>query len=346
MSRRNLLTNLLGSEPPGRLAAANPETPASGGELAAANSSGAPSPAAPPPRPRAPAGAVRAMSLTLDRIEEESRALRAAMATGAAIVDLDPETIEPAFIRDRLDEAAGPDFEALKESIRAHGQSVPILVRPHPDAEGRYQAVYGHRRLRAARELGLKARAVVRRLDDRELVIAQGVENSARRDLSFIERALFARALEASGYDRPAIMAALSTDKTELSKMIATARALPETIVRAIGPAPRAGRRRWMQLSELMKSREAARRVETALVGLDPEADTDARFVRALAAAMAPAPRPAPETIRGADGAALARVKRDGAATLLRFDEKTAPDFADFVAARLAALYEEFRRRD
>ncbi len=336
MSRRNLLTNLLGDDPPA----------AAGQELAAANSPRDPEAAAPPARPRAPAGAVRAMSLTLDRIEEESRALRAAMATGSAIVELDPETIDPAFIRDRLAEEAGPEFEALKESIRAHGQTVPILVRPHPKEEGRYQAVYGHRRLRAAQALGLKARAVVRRLDDRELVLAQGIENSARRDLSFIERALFALALETSGYDRPVIMAALSTDKTELSKMISTARTVPPAIVRAIGPAPRAGRRRWMQLAELMKSREAARRVEIALVGLEAEIDTDARFVRALTAAMAPGPRPAPETIRGADGAALARVKRDGAATLLRFDEKTAPEFADFVAARLATLYEEFRRRD
>ncbi len=340
MSRRNLLTNLLGADAPAaparELAAANPPPDESAPELAAAN---------PMVRPRVPAGAVRAMSLTLDKIEEESRALRAAMATGAAIVELDPETIEPAFIRDRLDEEAGPDFEALKDSMRAHGQTVPILVRPHPKEEGRFQAVYGHRRLRAAKELKVKLRAVVRQLDDHELVLAQGIENSARRDLSFIERALFALALETSGYDRPVIMAALSTDKTELSKMLTTARALPRAIVSAIGPAPRAGRRRWMQLAELMKSREARRRVEIALADLSPEIDTDARFVRALTAAVAPAPRPAPETIRGADGAPLARVKRDGAATVLRFDEKTAPEFADFVAARLAAIYEDFRGR-
>jgi len=279
-------------------------------------------------------------------MEGEAQALRAAMATGAMIVELDPESVDAAFIRDRMAVDEGLEFEALKESIRAHGQTVPILVRPHPTAEGRYQAVYGHRRLRAAQALGRKARAVVRRLDDRELVLAQGIENSARRDLSFIERALFALALEGSGHDRPVIMAALSTEKTELSKMITTARALPEEIVRAIGPAPRAGRRRWMQLAELMKSREARRRVDIALDRLGPEADTDARFVRALTAAIAPAPRPAPVTIRDAGGAPLARVKRDGAATVLSFDEKTAPQFADFVAARLAALYEEFRGRD
>ena len=173
------------------------------------------------------------MSLTLDRIEEESRALQEALTTGASVVELDPNLIDASFIVDRFVDAADPAFDALRESVREHGQEVPILVRPHPEREGRYQAAYGHRRLKATRELGLKVRAVVRSLDDHQLVVAQGVENSARRDLSFIERAMFAKALEDAGYERPVIMASLSTDKTELSKMISVARALPEGIVYA-----------------------------------------------------------------------------------------------------------------
>ncbi|MGO4611618.1 ParB/RepB/Spo0J family partition protein, partial [Variovorax sp. 2RAF20] len=72
----------------------------------------------------------------------------------------------------------------LVEQIREHGQQVPILVRPHPQAKGRYQVAYGHRRLAAAKKLGLSVRAVVRDLTDDQLVVSQGQENSARTNLS------------------------------------------------------------------------------------------------------------------------------------------------------------------
>ena len=52
--------------------------------------------------------------------------------------------------------------------------------------EGFYQVAYGHRRVRATAILGIKVRAIVRDLTDAELVIAQGQENNARQDLSFI----------------------------------------------------------------------------------------------------------------------------------------------------------------
>ena len=56
--------------------------------------------------------------------------------------------------------------------------------------------VFGHRRARVARDLGINVRAVVKPLADIEHVIAQGQENTARADLSFIEKSLFARKLD------------------------------------------------------------------------------------------------------------------------------------------------------
>uniref|UniRef100_UPI001D0E2864 ParB/RepB/Spo0J family partition protein n=1 Tax=Klebsiella pneumoniae TaxID=573 RepID=UPI001D0E2864 len=73
---------------------------------------------------------------------------------------------------------------------------MPILVRPHPTIDGRYQVAYGHRRLVAVRQLGFKVKAVIRELSDDQLVVSQGQENNARTNLSYIERALFASRLE------------------------------------------------------------------------------------------------------------------------------------------------------
>ena len=156
---------------------------------------------------------------------------------------------------------------------------MPALVRPHPHKEGRYQIAYGRRRLRAVAELGRPLRAVVKPLTDQQLVVAQGQENSARTDLSFIERALFAARLEEGGYDRETIMAALSVDKTGLSRLISSAVKIPRDIIEAIGSAPRAGRDRWIELATRLESptaTAAARR----LIESDGFAhkDSDERF--------------------------------------------------------------------
>ena len=67
----------------------------------------------------------------------------------------------------------------------------------------------------------------MRRLSDAELVIAQGRENLERRDLSYIERAQFAAALEAQGFDRATILAAVEPNKGNLSVMLSIANAVP-----------------------------------------------------------------------------------------------------------------------
>ena len=123
-------------------------------------------------------------------------------------------------------------------------------------------------------------------MSDIELVVAQGVENSQRRDLSYIERALFAVRLQDRNFERSVIMDALATDKGELSKLISVARAVPVPIIEAIGAAPKAGRRRWMALADLLQDARAKRAAENA--SKDPDlikADTDTRFLSILAAA-------------------------------------------------------------
>lgn len=162
---------------------------------------------APTTPPRTASGAVKAMGLSLSSITreaEEARVLRQALEDGERVVSLDTALVATSFISDRLgdEDRDDDDFATLVESIREGGQHAPILVRPHPEKPDHFQVAYGHRRLRAARRLGQPVKALVRPLSDDELVLAQGKENAERRNLSFIERALFARALSDRGFDQ------------------------------------------------------------------------------------------------------------------------------------------------
>ncbi|MCM3473739.1 plasmid partitioning protein RepB, partial [Brevibacillus borstelensis] len=128
-------------------------------------------------------------------------------------------------------------YTELLIAIRERGQDTPILVRPHPNDENRYMVVFGHRRLRVARELGRTVKAVIRKLDDSLHVIAQGQENSARDNLSFIERAVFAQKLADLGYDREIVQAALSTDNPMLTRMLSVTKRVSQKVIDAIGSA-------------------------------------------------------------------------------------------------------------
>ncbi len=186
----------------------------------------------------------------------------------------------------------GASFEALKASINLRGQEVPVLVREHPDTPGRYQTAYGHRRIRAARELGRSVRAIVKTLSDQDLVVAQGVENSARQDLSFIERAIFAMRLEDAGHDRPVIQEALSIDRAEVSKLLSVARSMPGDLVTAIGRAPKAGRGRWQLLARVLQEPDMLKQARAAISRKGFERlDSDQRFLAILELASASAKR-------------------------------------------------------
>nr|WP_261454161.1 plasmid partitioning protein RepB [Agrobacterium fabrum]UVZ00061.1 plasmid partitioning protein RepB [Agrobacterium fabrum] len=175
-------------------------------------------------------GAIGAVSRSIEMLKSQS------------ISEIDPDLIDAPDITDRLDESE-EHFEEFAAQIKEHGQQVPILVRPHPGTEGRYQIAYGRRRLRAVKAAGRLVKAAVRQMTDEELILAQGQENSARKDLSYIEKALYSAELESRGYTRQLIMAALGADKAAVSHLISTAARIPADVIRMIGPAPKAGAR-------------------------------------------------------------------------------------------------------
>ncbi|MGY4445478.1 plasmid partitioning protein RepB [Bradyrhizobium sp. i1.3.1] len=185
--------------------------------------------------PRVSSGSVRSLKDSFSEVEKENEELRERIASGAVILEIDPSLVDPSPLADRFRDQDDSSFEALKQSIAQRGQEVPILVREHPEAKGRYQSAYGHRRVRATRELGISVKAILRSLSDEALVVAQGLENAPREDLSFIERASFAMHIEDAGHSRSVVQDALSVDRAEASKLLAVARSVPAEVIQAIG---------------------------------------------------------------------------------------------------------------
>ncbi|MFK8254120.1 plasmid partitioning protein RepB [Ancylobacter terrae] len=301
-----------------------------------------------PALPRSTAGAVRSLKETFTDVERDYQALRERLASGAVGVELEPALVDPSPFADRFPEQDAESFDALKRSIAERGQEIPILVRPHPTAPGRYQSAYGHRRVRAIRDLGRRVKAYVRELTDEDLVVAQGIENSAREDLSFIERALFAFRLEEAGFPRAVVQSALSIDRAEASKLAAVARSIPADIVAAIGRAPKIGRGRWQALAALLANEASVARARALLAGPDVrERASDERFdlVLALRApAAAPGGGGGEVVIRSRDGVDLARSVRTKKELRLVIDRNGADGFADFVQQKLPDLYDLYTR--
>lgn len=296
-----------------------------------------------------PAGAVRAMNLSLGRLGDEAAAakeLRSALAAGDKVVELSPAQIEASFIQDRIPTENDAALDELIASMRESGQQVPILVRPHPTKDNHYQAAYGHRRLRAAIVLERSVKAIVRQLSDEELIVAQGQENGPRVDLSFIERALFAKKLEQHGFDRDRISQALSVDKPETSRLLQVSDVIPTEVILAIGPASKIGRPRWLAFAELLKDRAASKRVADAIADDHFTAsDTNERFTRLWNHAQGPKPskKDATGKIRTRKGIVLASIERTNKGAKVNI---TSEAFAQFLDAQMGDLVERFEREN
>jgi ParB family chromosome partitioning protein len=278
-------------------------------------------------------GAIGAVTRSIEQLKAQS------------VLELSPDQIEPSFISDRL-ETSPESHHSLVESIREHGQQVPVLVRPHPDRDGCYQIAYGRRRLRAVAELGLRVRAIVRPLTDQQLVIAQGQENSARTDLSFIEKALFAARLEESGYTRETIMAALSVDKTGLSRLISSAVKIPRDVLEAIGAAPKVGRDRWIELAERLENAAALDKARELIGAVEfGQKPSDERFELALSvSSLKRVKAPRLKFWKAEDGTRVVQIKDDPRRVTLAIDKKAAGAFGSYLIEQLPEIYAAFKR--
>ncbi|AYG61661.1 plasmid partitioning protein RepB [Rhizobium jaguaris] len=265
------------------------------------------------------------------------------------IIELDVDAILPSHIPDRFDGAYDEErLQDLLTSMREHGQTTPGLVRPVSGQGGKFQIVFGRRRLAAAKLLGIKFKAIIRDLSDEQAIVIQGEENANRDDLSFIEKCVFALGQEEAGFKREVICASLATGKSHVSEMLQIARSFPKTVLTAIGFAPQTGRRRWAQLAERWSTNADAVEIAERFLA-EPAArsfSSDARFSAVLnAVSMAEStPTAACDRVQEvvSKGMTLATVNYAKTGTKLTFTKAVSDDFVKYLLRRIEELHDEY----
>jgi ParB family chromosome partitioning protein len=308
----------------------------------------APAPTADRAPPHVVSGVVGAMGRSLGHIVDAAERARALVASADAVVEIAADRLAPSFVRDRMGiEDGSEEYRTLLAAIRDVGQRSPILVRPLPQRPGFYQIVFGHRRAHIAAALGRPVKAVVQGLSDDEVVVVQGQENAVRKDLSFIERALFAATLEERGFGREVIVSALGTSKSRVSELLSLVRTVTKETIEAIGPAPKKGRPKWQSLAARIAA--ARERDDPGLERFFAHPDvaaltSDERFEALLAKLAARDARPSrKELVTAAAGEPIARLVRTGSRLSVIVDDAATPDFGAFLAARLPDIFRQFQ---
>ncbi|MBL8547213.1 MAG: ParB/RepB/Spo0J family partition protein [Hyphomonadaceae bacterium] len=146
-----------------------------------------------------------------------SAPVEAAGDHGPRSVPIDLVQRNPQQPRKHFDEA---ELNDLSSSIKTHGILQPILVRPI--AGGKYEIVAGERRWRAAQRAGLHSiPAVIRELNEVEVLEIAIVENVQRMDLNPIEEAQgFQALIDRFGRTQQEIADAVGKSRPHIANML------------------------------------------------------------------------------------------------------------------------------
>lgn len=126
-------------------------------------------------------------------------------------------------------EFAEEELGELVDSIRENGLLQPLVVRPSPSAEGRYELVAGERRFRSVQKLGwADVPVMVRQVDDETLLVLALVENLQREALNPLE--------EAEGYE--ALADRFDLTQAEIARAVGKSRSTVANAVRLLNLPP------------------------------------------------------------------------------------------------------------
>ncbi len=190
------------------------------------------------------------------------------------------------------------DLEELAASIRDRGVIQPLLLRPHPERADEYQIVAGERRWRAAQRANLhELPAVIRELDDGEVLELAIIENIQRADLNAVEEALgYRQLMDRFGHTQERLGEALGKSRSHIANVLRLL-SLPEPVLDML----RAGKLSPGHARALITAPDPV-----ALARQVVERDLSVRQTEQLARAVArPATAPVQRAAKDADTRAL-----------------------------------------
>lgn len=263
--------------------------------------------------------------------------------TANSIRDIDPDRIEVDGLRDRLvlDDSS---IDELAESIRKHGQQVPIMVRPSEKPD-HYRIVYGRRRLAAIRKIGGMVKAIVRTMTDDASLVAQGQENNLRLDPSFIEKAIFIRDMQLADYKPAVIQDALGLSRQGVSNHRVIIDQLPDAVIQLIGPAHGVGRRQWGELAALGSEHPIIDIAKKVLSALPDDLASNEKF-KSVLTALHKAKRSDVEqgaanvktALNSEHGEHLGSLSHDNRSVAIKISRKEQPEFGQWMEENAEAV--------
>lgn len=141
------------------------------------------------------------------------------------IEEISPNPDQPrrAFAQEALQE--------LSASIREKGIIQPLILRPDPEDQNRFQIVAGERRWRAAQMAQLhNVPAIVRDFNDTEVLEVAIIENIQRADLNAMEEAQgYRQLMDGFGHTQEQLAKAMGKSRSHLANMMRLLQ-LPEEI--------------------------------------------------------------------------------------------------------------------
>jgi len=153
------------------------------------------------------------------------------------LIFVNPEECEPWKYANRQEGELG-DIEGLIDSIKAHKQLQPALIRHHPAPHGniKYEVIFGRRRHIACLKLGIPFLAIRKEIPNvQDAIASQDAENKLRNDVSNYSNALLYQRLLADNVFKTEKELAdkLRFSTSTLNELMAYAK-IPEDIVNKI----------------------------------------------------------------------------------------------------------------